>query len=362
MSPAAHDQDRLLEYAYGELAPSEAKSFEAHLTSCADCTRALEDIRSVRRTMGQLPTVPAPNTGLDSLLAYAQQAARRAQAGPESRSSFWKWMLPSTGVLALVLLIVVTRQVAEETSRARTIPVESSEVKQLPMAAPAPSQVEPAEKKQEDSVRSLRAPAAAGDAKGNFAAHSDAQPKPRRESADAVASKPSSPPARKAAPAPLAKVIAPSERDDFAADAKDEARAGRLAALRKSAGSSPSSENEGGSAAANASSEVVSGVVGGVVQGEGTSRAAVSPSAYDKQPRPAPAEEIARIRNTLAKENPPRAERAKLLNRLCELLYAAQRVSEAESACEQVIREFPGSPAAVNAQELKTKNAAPQGR
>jgi len=159
-----------LEYAYGELAPPEAKSFEAHLKSCADCARALEDIRSVRRTMGQLPTVPAPNTGLDSLLAYAQQAARRAQAGPDSRSSFWKWvLLPASGALALVLVIVVSQRAANVTIQARTTWQRSAEVKEFSKSAPAPSHAEVAEEKSErrDSVRSVAPPPATGGAQEN---------------------------------------------------------------------------------------------------------------------------------------------------------------------------------------------------
>ncbi|MFP2902855.1 hypothetical protein [Corallococcus sp. 4LFB] len=39
----------------------------------------------MRTTMAQLSSEPAPDAGLESLLAYAQQSARRAAAGP-SRS------------------------------------------------------------------------------------------------------------------------------------------------------------------------------------------------------------------------------------------------------------------------------------
>ena len=365
MSPQAHDQDRLLEYAYGELAPPEAKSFEAHLQSCAECARALEDIRSVRRTMGQLPTVPAPNAGLDSLLAYAQQAARRAQAGPESRSSFWKWLLlPGSGALALVLLIVVTRQVegtgqiAQETSRARTL-TKSSEAQQLPAAEePAALPLKAAEKKAEsDQIGPVAAPAAASGAKENAVARSDVELKLRREFGEVAAPKPTAPPARKAAPpAALAKNIAPSDRDKDLASEKGgaPARADRLT-MDKSAAVAQSSESEAGGAVTNLGA-ASRGAVSGALQGQGAPPAMAARSANYKQPQSAADEEIARVRKALATENPMSAERAKLLSRLCELLYAAKRSAEAESACDQVIREFPGSPAAITAQELKAKN------
>ncbi|MFP2933239.1 anti-sigma factor family protein, partial [Pyxidicoccus sp. 3LG] len=67
----AHE-DRLLDFAYGELPVSEARVVEAHLQGCARCTQALHDIRGVRVTMSQLsPMEPAPDAGLESLLAYA---------------------------------------------------------------------------------------------------------------------------------------------------------------------------------------------------------------------------------------------------------------------------------------------------
>src|SRR5260370_23684088 len=66
--------------------------------------------------MAQRPIVPATEAGLDSLLAYAQPAASGAQAGPQARPNLWKWVvLRSMGVLATVLLIVVSTRVAQET-------------------------------------------------------------------------------------------------------------------------------------------------------------------------------------------------------------------------------------------------------
>ncbi|MCY1021970.1 anti-sigma factor family protein [Pyxidicoccus sp. MSG2] len=97
----AHE-DRLLDFAYGELPTPEARAMEAHLSGCARCTQALDDIRGVRATMSQLSTEPAPDAGLESLMAYAQQAARRAAAGPAPKPSRWRrWLLPVLGVASV---------------------------------------------------------------------------------------------------------------------------------------------------------------------------------------------------------------------------------------------------------------------
>ncbi|QQR42098.1 zf-HC2 domain-containing protein [Myxococcus xanthus] len=95
-------EDRLLDFAYGELPVPEARLVEAHLESCARCTQALDDILGVRATMSQLSVEPAPDAGLESLMAYAQQAARRAAAGPAPKPSRWRrWLLPVVGLASV---------------------------------------------------------------------------------------------------------------------------------------------------------------------------------------------------------------------------------------------------------------------
>ena len=116
MKPAAHQyEDKLLELAYGELPESEATAVEAHVQGCARCRQSLAEIRSVRLSMGQLPQVDPPEAGLDSLLAYAEQAARRNAAGPAGAPSFWKrLMAPLAGVAALSLVAVVGWQTQKD--------------------------------------------------------------------------------------------------------------------------------------------------------------------------------------------------------------------------------------------------------
>ncbi|WP_163785269.1 zf-HC2 domain-containing protein [Myxococcus vastator] len=104
-------EDRLLDFAYGELPVPEARLVEAHLEGCSRCTQALDDIRGVRATMSQLSVEPAPDAGLESLMAYAQQAARRAAAGPEPKSSRWRrWFLPVVGLASVSTFGILTLQ------------------------------------------------------------------------------------------------------------------------------------------------------------------------------------------------------------------------------------------------------------
>ncbi|MEN9796853.1 MAG: hypothetical protein RL653_549 [Pseudomonadota bacterium] len=104
----------LLEYAYGELSSAEAAQVERHVAGCTGCAEALAGMRGVRRVMAQLPEEPAPDTGLDSLLAYAEQSARRAAAGPAPSSGTWRrWLAPLLGAGALATLAFIALPVAE---------------------------------------------------------------------------------------------------------------------------------------------------------------------------------------------------------------------------------------------------------
>jgi hypothetical protein len=109
----AHE-DRLLDFAYGELPEPEARVVESHLQGCTRCTELLDGIRGVRTTMAQLPMEPAPDAGLESLLAYAQQAARNAAAGPPLKPTWWRrWLIPAMGVTAVSVFGLVTLQVSK---------------------------------------------------------------------------------------------------------------------------------------------------------------------------------------------------------------------------------------------------------
>jgi hypothetical protein len=116
MATAIHQyEDKLLDFAYGELPAPEASAVESHLKSCPRCSEALNEIRGVRASMSALPQEPAPTAGLESLLAYAEQAAQRAKAGPRAQLPWWRRMIaPAAGVCALALVGVVAWRTQSE--------------------------------------------------------------------------------------------------------------------------------------------------------------------------------------------------------------------------------------------------------
>ncbi|HVE83207.1 MAG TPA: zf-HC2 domain-containing protein, partial [Myxococcales bacterium] len=107
-------EDRLLEFAYGELPAAEARSIEAHVKGCSRCTGALAEIQGVRHQMSQLAPEPVPDAGLDSLLAYAEQAARRAQVGPSPARGVRRWIFGLVGGASLAAVLLVVSVVANK--------------------------------------------------------------------------------------------------------------------------------------------------------------------------------------------------------------------------------------------------------
>jgi hypothetical protein len=447
MNSSGHDQDRLLDYAYDELPPSEAKSLEVHLKSCAQCSRALDDIRKVRRTMAQLPTVQAPAAGLDSLLAYAQQAARRAEAGPVVRSRLWKWLLlPSAGALVMVLLLVstVSIRVARETDLSGLKSAAAPKVAPPPSAPPtlsaSPSSSPPAEPLSDDAIDRQSASAGhdvlgAGPAVSrrvkslgveakDFAAKAESKspakvsvnkPPSRPEPKGAGASVQTSPVAEAPAAGPqLRRLGPPTAEEQRAAAPQANLRESTLAEQRAAAPQSmllrestvadrqvaapqvmpprepPIDDQRAAASQAVAQQLSTPHKLAAPKQApqEGRSRLAKSAALSDEslgtargaasnevivtgsrprapagdQSQPALEKDIARTRDMLRNEKVVGLERAWLLNHLCEQLYAANHLAEADSTCDQVIRDFPGSAAADAARQLKAKNLKDQPR
>ena len=107
MKSAAHQyEDKLLEFAYGELPQHVADAVDAHVRGCTRCSQSLTEIRGVRATMSKVPMVSAPDAGLESLMAYADQAAKRN--GSKTAPSIWKrFLMPLASVMALAVVGVV---------------------------------------------------------------------------------------------------------------------------------------------------------------------------------------------------------------------------------------------------------------
>jgi hypothetical protein len=110
-------QGRLLDLAYGELSPREAREVEAHAASCEACRAELARIQGTRRVMSALPVEPAPERGERVLVAAAREAAgRRRERGPVPR---WLWRgalvaLPVAAVLAVSVRIIDMRPKGRE--------------------------------------------------------------------------------------------------------------------------------------------------------------------------------------------------------------------------------------------------------
>lgn len=135
-------EDRLLDFVYGELPPIEARAVESHLEGCARCTELLNDIRGVRTTMAALPMESAPDAGLESLLAYAQQAARNAAAGPAPKPTWWRrWLVPVVGVAAVCTFGIISIQVSKSVAIKPDLSAAKSEEvrRKEPLAVAIPS-------------------------------------------------------------------------------------------------------------------------------------------------------------------------------------------------------------------------------
>lgn len=111
MTSGVHQtEDKLLDFAYGELPAHEASAVDAHVRSCAKCSQSLDQIRSVRSMFAPLPMVGAPDAGLESLLAYAEQHARRKAPAPVWR----RWVLGFASAAALMVVGVVAVRASKE--------------------------------------------------------------------------------------------------------------------------------------------------------------------------------------------------------------------------------------------------------
>jgi hypothetical protein len=114
MNNAVHQyEDKLLEFAYGELSAHEAAAVDAHVKGCPRCADVLAQIQSVRSTMRALPMVPAPDAGLESLLAYAEQTAKR---NAEAKKKVWwrRCLVPLASAAALTVVGVVAWRASQE--------------------------------------------------------------------------------------------------------------------------------------------------------------------------------------------------------------------------------------------------------
>ncbi|MBL8917440.1 MAG: zf-HC2 domain-containing protein [Myxococcaceae bacterium] len=113
MNTGVHQyEDKLLDYAYGELPANEAAAVDAHVRTCAKCSHALAQIKGVRSVFAPLPMTAAPEAGLESLLAYAEQHARRAKK--ETQAPWRRWVFALASAAGLLVIGVVAVRASKE--------------------------------------------------------------------------------------------------------------------------------------------------------------------------------------------------------------------------------------------------------
>lgn len=137
MKPGVHQfEDKLLDFAYGELQPHEAEAVDAHVRGCTKCAASLAQITTVRSQMQTLPQELAPSGGLESLLAFAQQHAAQVKA-PNRTASWWQRLLvPMSSVMALLVVGVVAWR-AQYTPDAASVAFRQKAPTPMPVAVTA---------------------------------------------------------------------------------------------------------------------------------------------------------------------------------------------------------------------------------
>ncbi len=105
-------RDRLLDLAYGELPPRDARELEEHAETCEACRVELGRIRATRGLMSSLPEEAAPEAGRRILVAAAREAVRRRE--PRRAVPRWLWggSVLAASVAAVVLFSLRVANVA----------------------------------------------------------------------------------------------------------------------------------------------------------------------------------------------------------------------------------------------------------
>jgi hypothetical protein len=298
--PIHPDEDRLLELAYGEMPAAEARTLRKHVDGCTRCRSVLDGIAEVRSAFRSVPAEPAPERGLESLLAYGEQAAARAR----SRRGGLRILgiLSAAAVLAVALLLVpATRDSMNVVVASRVrAPADSSAVARLDRPV-APAQGDSARAEEKAAVEApegataqyrARAPASPPlkwpvaakketPREDEAAATSGLKAKQNAPSASAVAElsapdrRASEPePARDARQKDLAKQDSMAERK-AAVDAEDQLR--RLAPSDRGVASGSASAQVAATRP-NAGGSTVGGAIAGV---DATAKKSVAPAGAD---------------------------------------------------------------------------------
>ncbi len=105
MTAPEHDKALVGAYVLGVLSPEETAGAEAHLESCPECRRELEDLRLLHDELGEVPPeafLDGPPEGGDLLL----QRTLREVRSISSRQRVWGSSLAAAGLVAVVALSI----------------------------------------------------------------------------------------------------------------------------------------------------------------------------------------------------------------------------------------------------------------
>lgn len=344
-------EDKLLEFAYGDLSDDEAHVVNSHVHGCVKCAASLAQIRSVRSMMSALPKEAAPEAGLDSLLAYAEQTAKRNAQAQHKPAWWWKSVLMLSSAMALLLIGVVAFR-AQKTflPDPATAAAQTKEEKQLANFSPVATVAapEPPSPVLQESRRAARLQEKVAD----FERVADFS------NAARLGEGVSSP--RPSARAPKPAAAPPSEAELAKGDVHFDSAFG-LAAEQ-----AVGSKIESPAVNAPGKAKVATGGVGAIGSGSAAGydgvAGLVDSLEVDKKPTARKTEVSARptIEHALAvlKSGAKGEARADALKQLCDEYEALGEIRMADAYCDQLLREFPRS---ASAQMVTLRRGAVQG-
>lgn len=159
-SADCHDLEaQLLDYVYGELAPSEARAFEQRLAACPECAAKVASMQSLRKAVA-LPEEPPPEAGLASLMEYAgQQATRMAAPKPSKWMEWFRFAVP-VGAVAVIAAVLAPQVMQRAPSASLASQEETVGAAQpaTPVVAAAPAAKTPVAKALAEEAKNEPAP------------------------------------------------------------------------------------------------------------------------------------------------------------------------------------------------------------
>jgi anti-sigma factor ChrR (cupin superfamily) len=361
--PQHPEEDRLLELAYGEAPAAEARVIQQHVEGCARCREILQGIAEVRSAVRAVPPEPAPERGLESLLAYGERAAARARVRRRSFRFLGLLSVATAVGLVWVLLPAGPRE---------RFPAEDTLAR---ADAPAPA-------RQESPIPETKATGPAEQEENERAGQAPSTPQRRKEAPKVAAAEPRP---------PAVATSAPAEKDEQAQGGREKSPPLDHAEAKKQVVQSPQLPRSTSSVAAAENAQKTQTAAEGAVDKKqsmgGAGLASSAPSASPEKAiagpvatadsaadlrsaahmgtaaSPAPAAESLRpadrppkaarldqVRREVAQATGDR--RKALLLEQCRLEAELLMGPAAVQTCSQVAREFPGTPEAKQATDL----------